>query len=336
MTRALALFALITALAAPLWAVKLKLKAEDKEFEGDVVRLDEDQVTYRKGRREYTVPLDDFEAASQFTIMQTVSGDDGESQLALARFALHRGLFRQARETADRAARLEGFREQAERISATAFVLEADVLLDEAIVALDAKDVATARPLLERVMSGFPQTPAATKAEILIGTLNRVELEVKAAELEQAARKAQAEADAEERKKRAPIDDWLGELEAQVGKNEELKKEADDDCRGNAVLTGLPKYENVVKAMQNLRESLQKNRHLLTYRGQDGHADRIDDKARKLILECYYQWAYQLYRMGRYDVAATVCKHGIAMDPKDRRFLSLKVDIDDMYDPLED
>ena len=144
------------------------------------------------------------------------------------------------------------------------------------------------------------------------------------------------DADAEERKKRAPIDDWLSELEGQVRTNEELKLEADKNCLENAVLTGLPKYENVVQSMQSLRESLAKNRDLLTYRGQDGHADRIDGKARQLIIECYYQWAYQLYKIARYDVAATVCKHGIAMDPKDRRFLSLKVDIDDMYDPLED
>jgi len=336
MVRVLTLLAVVLALGAPLGAVKLKLKADDRDFEADVIRLADGEVTYRKVSREYTVPLEDFETESQFTVMQSVTGDDGDSLLELARFALHRGLFAQARITADRAGKLDGFAEQAERISETAHILEGDVLLDEAIAALDAKDVETARPLLERVITDFPQTPAAVKADILLGTLKRVELEVKAAALEKEAKEAQADADAEERKKRAPIDDWLSELEGQVRTNEELKLEADKNCLDNAVLTGLPKYENVVKSMQSLRESLAKNRDLLTYRGQDGHADRIDGKARQLILECYYQWAYQLYKIARYDVAATVCKHGIAMDPKDRRFLSLKVDIDDMYDPLED
>lgn len=336
MIRVLTLLALVFALAAPLWAVKLKLKAEDRDFEADIIRIVDGEVTYRKGRKDFTAPLEDFEPESQFTAMQAVTGTDGESLLKLARFALHRGLFRQARETAERAARLEGFAEQAARISETAHILEGDVLLDEAIAALDAKDVEKARPLLERVLANFPDTPAAVKADILLGTLKRVELEVKAAELEKEAKKAQAEADAEERKKRAPIDDWLSELESQVSTNEDLKKEADQNVLEKAVLTALPKYENIVKAMKTLRESLAKNRDLLTYRGQQGHADRIDDKARRLILECFYQWGYQLYLMGRYDVAATVCKQGIEMDPKDRRFLSLKVDIDDMYDPLED
>ena len=336
MIRVLTLFAVMLALAAPLWAVKLKLKGEEKEFEADVLSIADGEITYRKGRKEFTVPLDDFETESQFAAMQTVTGTDGESLIKLARFALHRGLFKQARETADRAARQDGFAEQSERIAGIAFVLEGDALLDQAIVALDEKDVEKARPLLERVISEFPKTPAAVKADILLGTLKRVELEVKAAELEKEAKKAQAEADAEERKKRTPIDDWLTELDAQVGTNEELKQEADKDCLDNAVLTGLPKYENVVKSMQTLRESLAKNRDLLKYRGQNSHADRIDDTARKLIIESYYQWGYQLFKMTRYDVAATICKKGIAMDPTDRRFLSLKVDIDDMYDPLED
>lgn len=336
MIRVLTLLALIAALAAPVWAVKLKLKGEDKDFEADIIRIADGEVTYRKGRKDYTVPLENFETESQFLAMQSVAGNDGESLLKLARFAMHRGLFAQARATADKAGKQDGFGEQARRISETAYILEGDVLLDEAAVALDAKDVEKARPLLERVISGFPKTPAAVKADILLGTLKRVELEVRAAELEKEAKKAQAEADAEERKKRAPIDDWLSELEAQVGTNEELKKEADTNVLEKAVQTALPKYENVVKSMQTLRGSLKKNRDLLTYRGQQGHADRIDDKARKLIIESYYQWGYQLFLMARYDVAATICKLGIEMDPKDRRFLSLKVDIDDMYDPLED
>ena len=75
MVRVLTLLALVLALAAPLWAVKLKLKAEEKDFEADIVSIVDGEVTYRKGRREYTVPLEDFETASQFAAMQAVSGN---------------------------------------------------------------------------------------------------------------------------------------------------------------------------------------------------------------------------------------------------------------------
>jgi hypothetical protein len=88
--------------------------------------------------------------------------------------------------------------------------------------------------------------------------------------------------------------------------------------------------------METVRNSIAKNRTLLKYRGQDAHGNRIDDKARHLIIECYYRWAHYLYTTARYEVAAAVCKRGIAMDPKDRRFLSLKVDIDEVYDPTDE
>jgi hypothetical protein len=335
MLRALTLL-LVVACATPAWAVKVRLKAEDKDFEAAIVSLDDGEVLYRKGRKDFTARLEDFELESQFAIKDELSGETGQELIDLARFALHRGLYTQAQQTAARAAKIPEFTEPAGRLSAVAFNLEADAVLDKAILALDEKDVARARPLLEEVTSRFSSTPAAIKADILLGTLKRVELEVRAEQLEKEARKAQQDADAEEQKRREPIDTWLTELEGQVSTNADIKKEADEDCLEGATNRGLPKYENVVEAMQTLRNSIAKNRALLKYRGQDEHANRIDDKARQLILECYYRWAYYLYIAARYDVAVAVCKRGIAMDPKDRRFLSLKVDIDEVYDPTDE
>ena len=326
---------LMVALAAPLWAVKVKLQAEDRDFDATIVKLSDGVVTYRKGRKEYTVALDQFELPSQFAIKQEVSGSGGEELMDLARFALHRGLYAEAQTTAAKAAKLDGFKQQAERLTEVAFNLEADAVLDRAIEALDDKDTARARPLLEDVISRFARTPAGVKADILLSTLKRVELEVKAAELEKEARAAQADADAEEQKRRAPIDDWLTELESQVTTNEETRKEAEEDCRTGYTNRGLPKFDSIVKSMETLRNSITKNRNLLKYRGQEAHADRIDDKARSLMIESYYTWGYYLYLGARYDMASTVCKLGIAMDPTDRRFLSLKVDIDEVYDPTD-
>jgi tetratricopeptide (TPR) repeat protein len=335
MLRALTLL-VVFACAAPVWAVKVKLKAEEKDFEAAIVSLEDGEVLYRKGRKDFTARLEDFELESQFLIKDELAGETGDELLDLARFALHRGLYAQAQKTAAQAAKLAGFADQAARLSTVAFNLEADAVLDKAIVALDEKDTAKARPLLEEVTSRFPTTPAAVKADILLGTLKRVELEVRAAALEKEAQKAQQDADAEEQKRREPIDTWLTELEGQVSTNADIKKEADEDCLEGATNRGLPKYENVVEAMQTVRNSIAKNRALLKYRGQDEHGNRIDDKARQLIIECYYRWAYYLYVAARYDVAVAVCKRGIAMDPKDRRFLSLKVDIDEVYDPKDE
>ncbi|MCA8913692.1 MAG: hypothetical protein KDB82_18555 [Planctomycetes bacterium] len=329
-------FLLVFAFAAPLWAVKVKLKSEDKEFEADILKLEDGQVTYKKGRKENTVPLNDFEPESQFVIKDEMTGNLGHELLGLARFALHRGLYRQARDTAKKAMLDDAVKDAAQRLMDVALILEADTALDKAIEALDAKDVEKAGPMLQDVKTRYASTPAALKADILLSTLKRVELEVKAAELEEEAKKAQAEADADEQKRRRPIDDWLTELEEQVGKHGDTKAEADKDCLDNNLSRGLPKYQDAVEALKTIRDKLKDNRKLLKYRGQDEHADRIDDKARVLIIECYYSWASNLYRGQRYDVAATVCAKGIEMDPKDRRFLSLKVDIDEYYDPLED
>ncbi|MEZ5993123.1 MAG: hypothetical protein R3E76_12285 [Planctomycetota bacterium] len=331
MNRLLAIL-LVFSFAAPLWAVKVKLKGEDKDFEAEIVALDGDNVTYKKGRKEFTAKLDDFEPESQFAIMDDRTGNLGDELMGLARFAMHRGLYRQAQETAEKAGRLDGFKERAERLAQVAFVLEADAALDKAIEALDARDVEKARPLLQDVVSRFGGTPAAVKADILLSTLKRVELDVKAAELEEEAKKAQAEADADEKKRRGPIDDWLDELSTQVDTHDKSKLEGDKDCLEGSYNRGFLKYENAVEALNTIRENLEKNRGLLKYRGQDANADRIDEKARRLIIECYYSWAYYLVRAVRYDTAALICARGIEMDPKDRRFLSLKVDIDEYYD----
>jgi len=327
---------LLLCCAAPVWAVKLKLKAEEKDFDATLTSLQGDEVQYRKGRKDFTARLQDFELGSQFVIKSEFTGETGAELMELARFALHRGLYAEAQTSAARAAKFPGFEDQAEHLKSIAFFLEADAVLDRAIAALDEKDVPRARPLLEDVATRFAGTPAALKADVLLGTLKRVELEVKAAELEKEAQKAQNLADAEEQKRRQPIDDWLTELEGQVATNATIKQEADELCTKGDLTKGLPQYENAVKSMQTVRNSIDKNRNLLKYRGQESHADRVDEKARQLIIECYYRWALALYGAQRYDVAVAICKRGIEMDPKDRRFLSLKVDIDEYYDPTAD
>ena len=324
---------LALACAAPLWGVRLKLKAADKDFDATNISLLEETVSYRIGRRDHTAKLDDFELESQFIIKRHVTEKTPEAELDLARWAMHRELYRQAGDIARKLVPVPALRDDAEAIVDACHILEADQLLDRAVVLLDAQDVAAARPLLEEVVSRFPATPARVKADVLISTLKNIELELKAAALEEEARKAQADADADERKKRAHIDVWLEGLDVQINENTETKKVADEDCTANQITRGMPKYDNVVKAMEKLQKAIDDNRKILTFRGQTETADRIYERARKLIVECLYSWAFHANRTARYDVAANICARGIRMDPKDRRFLSLKVDIDEVYDP---
>ena len=158
-------FLLVFAFAAPLWAVKVKLKSEDKEFEADILKLEDGQVTYKKGRKENTVPLNDFEPESQFVIKDEMTGNLGHELLGLARFALHRGLYRQARDTAKKAMLDDAVKDAAQRLMDVALILEADTALDKAIEALDAKDVEKAGPMLQDVKTRYASTPAALKAE---------------------------------------------------------------------------------------------------------------------------------------------------------------------------
>lgn len=317
--------------------VRVTLKGEDKDTRVTLVQLEGREVTYRKGRREHTVNIDDFIPESAFLVKSTFASNDPESRMDLARFAMHRGLFEEGRKVAQRVAQEhEDYHDRAARLAETARILQADKALAEAEEALDARDTEKAEPLLKGVIEDFPDTPAGAKAEVLLGTLRRVELEKRALELEKEAREAQQEADEQEQRRRAPIDDWLSELSAQVAEQEELKREADEDCASGRTFRGLPKYQDAVEALKTVRKALEENRDLLTFRGQDERADGIDENARQLMIECYYNWGRYLFQTGAYRTAATVCERGLAMDPKDRRLLSLKVDIDEWYDPTAD
>ncbi len=322
--------------AAPLWAVKLKLKADAEEFEAAVLNFDGENVTYRRGRKELTAKLADFEHASAFEIKKQYTREDGAEWLELARFALHRALYTQAHDTARQAASLDPrLQPQVERVLNTARYLQADALLERGSVALDEQKIDDARRLLTQVIEQFPDTPAKVKAEILLGTLDRVALEIKAKELEEAARKAQEAADADERKKRKPTDDWLNELSAQVDAQRDVKRAGDTECVANRIHKGLPMYENVVKALETIRKQIEGNRHYYTFRGQMEQANSIDKAAKTLMVDTYERWVYYLYFNARYDVAAGVCNTALKLAPSDRRLLSLKVDIDNMYDPLQ-
>lgn len=333
--RCLPAILLIALMAAPLCAQRFQLKGEDKDFRADLVRLEDGQVTYRQGRREHAAHIDDFVPASAFQIKRHFTGDAPAARLELARFALHRGLYEDARETA---AALAGGEHgpAANGVVEVARVLEADRLLERARKALDELDVETAQPLLNTVVEKFSDTPGAPEAEVLLGALEHVRLAIRARELEQEARAAQEEADAAQAEKRKPIDVWLGELEEQVETVRKLKEEADENCRAGEVFKGLPKYEDAVESLKRIRKSVADNRGILTFPGQDERADEIDDGARRLIVDCYYPWSYYLYRMARYRPAGTVCDHGLRMDPKDTRLLGLRATINEAYDPLED
>lgn len=335
--RFLLIMLLSALLAAPLFAVKLKLKSEDKEVETTVTALQGDTVTYKRARKDFTARIDDFEPASAWIIKKQFTPDEPRALLEAARFALHRALYTEARDTARAAVRLEAsLAADADGIVLLADFLDADKLLEQAAALLEAGKPADARTVLNMIKSKYGHTPAAIKAEVLLATIESVELELRAKQLEEEARKAQEAADADERKKRLPIDEWLTGIQEQVGAAEDKKVEADADCNAGKPLTGIPKYESTVGTAVRLRKTIADNLHLLKYRGQPELAERLDQRCRTLIINCYERWGYRLYQLQRYDVAAEVVAKGIAMDPADRRLLALKVDIDEMYDPTED
>ena len=323
-------------IAAPLAAVKLKLKTEEKEQETTVVRLSGDEVIIRRGRKDLTVRLDDFEPASAFLVRKQFTEDKAVPMLELARFAVHRALWKEARETAAAAVKLDaGLKGQADALAAVADILEGDELCEQAAALLSEGKAAEAKPLLEDVLRRLRATPAAVRAEVLLSTLQQVEEANRARALEDEARKAQESADADERKKRAPVDDWLTGLLQDVKANEDRKLEADKECDDGKLSAGLPKYDNVVKAAERTRKALADNRHLLTFRGQPEQADALDKRCLRLMVDACERWAHHLFRAQRYDAASEVCAKGIALDPKDRRLLALKVDIDEMWDPTK-
>lgn len=332
----LAVLACLLVLAPPLLAVKLKLKAEDKEAETQVLALNDDEVSYRRGRKDAIARIDDFEPASAFVIKRQFTPNEPRPTLELARFAMHRALYSAARDTARAAHKLDvALAAEADTVIRVADIIEAERMVDAGIAQIEAGKPVDARVTFTSVRQMFPATPSAIKAEVLLSTLEGVELELKARQLEEEARKAQDQADADERKKRQPVDDWLGAVQEQVKAAEDKKTEADADCAGARTHLGLPKYEANVNAMIKLRKNIDENRKMLKFRGQEGQADALDARAKRVIIECYERWAFYLYRLERYQMAADLCARGIALDPKDRRLLALKVDIDEMWDPTE-
>ncbi|MCL4730814.1 MAG: hypothetical protein KJ044_10320, partial [Planctomycetes bacterium] len=315
---------------------KLKLKSEDKEAETTIVALSGDTVSFKRGRKDFTARLDDFEPASAWIIKKQFTPDDPRQQLELARFALHRSLCAEARDTVRAAGRADATLEaEAANVVALADILEAERMLDTAAAQIEAGKPAEARAALTAIRTRFAQTPAAIRAEVLLSTLEAVELELRARQLEEEARKAQDAADADERKKRQPIDDWLAGIQDQVKAAEDKKREADADCNAGRTLAGIPKYENVVSTAAKLRKTIEDNRKLLKFRGQPELADRLDQRCRQLMIDAYERWGFRLYQLQRFDVASEVVAKGIALDPTDRRLLALKVDIDELYDPTE-
>lgn len=332
--RVLVLMLLTALLASPLWAVKLKLKSEDKEVETTVSSLSGDVVSFKRARKDFTARIDDFEPASAFLIKKQFTPDEPRQQLELARFALHRGLYATARDTARAAAKQDtALAHDADAVSGLCDILEADGLLDTAGAQIEAGKVADARATLTAIRTKFAATPAATRAEVLLSTLDAVELELRAKQLEDEARKSQEVVDADERKKRQPVDDWLAGIQDQVKAVEDKKIEADADCNAGKVLVGLPKYESAANSAIKVRKLIEENRKFLKYRGQPELADRLDQRLRTSLINIYERWGLRLYQMGRYDVARDVANKGIALDPRDRRLLQLRVDIDEMYDP---
>jgi hypothetical protein len=97
----------------------------------------------------------------------------------------------------------------------------------------------------------------------------------------------------------------------------------------------LPIYEDVVKALNEIRKRITENRQHFVYRGQNEQATTIDKAAQDLIVDTYERWVYYLYRAARYETAANLCNTALKIAPADRRLLSLKVDIDNLYDPTD-
>jgi tetratricopeptide (TPR) repeat protein len=332
----LPLVMLLLVLAAPLSADRLQLKGEDSAFAATIVSFDGETVVYQRGRRELRAKLDDFVPASAFLIKQRFTPEDGEAFLGLARFALHRSLFEEAVETAREVARLDPeLAPQAQRLAETARVLSADALLERGAEALHQRRVDDARALLTRVTEEFADTPAADKALILRGAISRVELAIKADALDEAARRAQQGVDEEEAVRRKPVDDWLNEMNARLEEARRVKSEGDRENAANRIHRGLPMYESVVNEMQAVRDALAEQQRHYVHPGQAERAGEIRRDALDLTIEAYERWVFHLYRTGRYETAASVCNKALRLAPGDRRLLSLKVDIDEVYDPLE-
>jgi tetratricopeptide (TPR) repeat protein len=311
---------------APVWALTLKLKAEDREFRADSVALEGDSVTYVRSRREFTAPLQDFEPLSVYRIRASLAAS-GDDWLVAARYALTRSLYEQAVEAADKAIS-EGAPE-AERVLETARVLHADALVEQASDLLHEQDPAGAKAILERVLADYADAPSAAKADVLLSTVTRVELDLRARELERAAIEAQAEADADESRRRQPVDEWLAEFGRQIERANELRVQGEREAAGDRPTRAVGRYSEAVTILLNVRRSLAAGRRHLVYRGQNEVADDMDERAKAALVNAYERWANYLFYAQLYDQSVEICNRGLRLAPGDRRLLTLKVDLDE-------
>lgn len=320
-------------LAGPLFALKVSLKAEEKPFEATPLKLEGNTLTYKRGSKEFICSIDDFVAESAYELKKALTPREAKPLIELARFALHRDLFLQARECGKDAQALDrGLASEVGTINALADTLESEALYSQANACIDAADVEGARTKLNALIARFRASSAARRGEALLATLDQLAAELKQKALEEEARKAQELADAEIRKKRQPIDDWLQEFETQLTADEARLREADADARAGRTGKGLATMEDIVNACVKLRDALAKNAGYLVYDGQAARAKDINERAVKLIVDSYERWGNHLFAMKNFALAGKVCERGLEFDPKDRRLLALKVDIDEVYD----
>ncbi len=328
-----ALALLCISLAGPLFALKVTLKSEEKPFEATPLKLNGKSLTFKRGSKEVTLDIDLFVPESAYELKKALTAREGKAQLELARFGLHRDLFSQAREAAGSAAVLDkslggDLAQLVELIDS----LESEALFSQANTALDASDVEGARKTLNSLGEKFKGTSAARRGEALLSTLDQLAAELKARQLEDEARKAQDAADAELRKKRQATDDWLYEFEVQLGQDEQKLKDAEVDADAGRTSKGLGAMEEIVSGCTKIRDSLNKNQGYLIYRGQPERAIDIDARAKRLTIDAYERWANHLFSIKNFALASKICERALELDPKDRRLIALKVDIDEVYD----
>lgn len=321
------------ALAGPLSALKVTLKLEDKPFEASPLKLDGNTLTYKRGSKEFTCSIDDFVADSAFELKKALTPREPRPMLELGRFALHRDLFERARECGRDALALDkGLAGELAQLNDVADTLESEGLFALANGCLDAADVEGARKHLNNLLARFKNSAASRRGEALLATLDQLATELKQKALEEEARKAQELADSELRKKRQPIDDWLQEYDTQLNSDEQRLRDADADARAGRTGKGLAAMEDIVNASVKIRDGLVKNSAYLIYDGQVDRAKAIDERALKLIVDSYERWGNHLFAMKNFALASKMCERGLEYDPKDRRLLALKVDIDEVYD----
>jgi tetratricopeptide (TPR) repeat protein len=314
---------------APVWALTLKLKNDAREFRVESVSLDGDNVTYVRGRREFTVPLQDFEPLSVYRIRASLAQDHDDWMVA-GRYALSRSLYEQAVEAAGHAKSAAGEGSpDAQQLLDTARELHAHALVEAASDLLHEQEPAKAREKLEQVRRDYADTGSAVKADVLLSTVTRVELDLRARELERAAIEAQAEADADESRRRQPVDEWLAEFGRQIERANELRIQGETEVAGNRPTRAAGHYSEAANILRNVRRSLADGRRHLVYRGQNEVADEVEERATEALVNVYERWANYLFYAQLYDQAVDICNRGLRLAPGDRRLLTLKVDLDE-------